>query len=404
MKKTLKFIIATSLVLAMTTMAAFAQSLTASAGTIKDDVDYSMDPRYFQRADFENFLVNGDYNSGLGNNLNVTFAKQINDFYLGTKYTGNFWGRVTSDSSTTPKTDNQYCYNAFDVLFGLKNVDLGIKATTEFKFDKKNENEKTNMYNIGFETGFGAKLSNFELKPLIKFTYKNTKAQAAINNVTTTNTFVGKVGADFVFNEKNGFNSILGIDYNLNLPIAETVSLGAVTNKKIGTVKSFDFNENSYEKVDTVNSLVISYRTNYTVNNKVELGGKAAIINQFNPYKKTDSNNNVTFDGDKFTYELNSNIALGMKYKVVPESFIINTGFGIDFPNVISTTKNNNSTKTKTTTTIFDNDWRTTIYTGFEWNILKNFTLDTSMNFCIQYTGEFTQMFNNLSVGLSYRK
>ena len=64
MKKTLKIIALISLLMSIISTSVFAQSsntFTATAGTMRTDVDNFMDVRYFNEVDFENLFSSVDF-------------------------------------------------------------------------------------------------------------------------------------------------------------------------------------------------------------------------------------------------------------------------------------------------------------------------------------------------------
>ena len=402
MKKTVKIVLAFSAMMTMT-MAAFAQnsnSFNATAGTIRNDVNYSMDPRYFQEADFNDFLTYLNVNidkkvtSHNGGYLDLGFEKKISDLTLGAYYYGDMWGNayghkyvktpgtVVSEEVTVETTTDQ-CKNDFGILagykiFGLK-LDFAIDANsskTVVTTTPKNESateEITKSSSTDFKFGgtFGASLdlSPFTLKPLASFGYNN-------NNKEGEKAFLMSLGSDFVFG-KGSAEHIAGILYSLSAGSKETSSV---------TVSH------------PVNSINLYYKAHFDLGSKAEIGARVNVINKFDSYKETSKNNNETIE-NKFTYDLISTAAIGVKLNAT-QDFAFNTGIDVILPNVHSVSYPDSSIKSYETTS--NCDFPTTIYAGCDLNIGKNWLLDASVDFKLGNVG--SSIFSALTLGVSYRK
>lgn len=161
MKKNYKFVAMLLMVLCVSTFV-FAQNSNTSAatmGTIKADADYYMDVNNYKKANIENMFLYTDLSNG---SVDLGFAKQFENFYLGTRYYGNLLLPVTdtnvtdnSDENTQPtystkdetdstiKTTTLNGYNYFAALFGLKGgVALRLNSSVSL-FGRKKSSEST---------------------------------------------------------------------------------------------------------------------------------------------------------------------------------------------------------------------------------------------------------------------
>ena len=390
MKKTAKFFLATALVMAVTSMAAFAQaSSRATAWTIRDDVDYATDYRYYKDANVNNYLLSTNISTY---GLNLGFGKQFEKNYLGISYDGNLWGSHTTesvkngDTKTTNHKEYDY-YNYFTIFGGFSNMSLGL----QFNFGGNKEEIKwnTGKYEKTINVNPVLLLSgNFKgekntAKPYINFGYKYNETENENDNTFKKyNGFNVLLGSDFV-STKDKLYSIFNVNYNFDMN--KNNKYNNITDKYTGADKYIN------------NTLALSYKVNYTLNDKIVIGGKFYAGNNFNFGKELDDDDTET--SSSFTYSLNPMLSAGLKYEISPSKFALLLGTRMQVSGVEVTTKETKTNTKETNTTIegFYSDF----HCGFNWNLTDKVVLD--LNSKLPTDGRSISDFT-IDIGLSYRK
>ena len=135
----LGFLVATSLPAIAQSQSNTAQS---TAGTITSDTDNFMDVQYFNTLDLTNFY--GTTNLSL-EQFQLGLAKKLGNIYLGTYYSGNFWGGLGSEKEENQIPDTtinsrwaENNYHNFGILFGFGTI--GVKLDTNLVFNSTQQN------------------------------------------------------------------------------------------------------------------------------------------------------------------------------------------------------------------------------------------------------------------------
>lgn len=394
MKKTGKIVLTLCLMMTMT-MAAFAQnsnSYNATAETIRNDIDFSLNPSYYMDAEFKDCLT---YFKIDGHNLDLDFSKVIGNLYLGTSYNGNLWGNASSvkndgikgvTATTYKEINKNKSENNFEILFGFMNlgarVDFSInpdttktKTTTvtekyngETTSDTKESKESSTTFSIGGTLGGSFDLGSVTLKPTAYFGGANMSS-----GNSNSGKFLMNLGSNVILGKKSVTHTF-GLLYKLDTGYA------------------------SENKKDIKNDVNLSYRASFDLGSKAKIGTLVTLDNSFNSVKITDKDGNVT--SNTFVYKLTSNAALGVKYNA-SKDFAVNVGMNMNLPNVESTTHPGSSFNIHDTKS--NCDFTSHLYTGCDWTLGNNWMLDMSLDFAFG-EGPNKNIFSTLKLGVSYRK
>lgn len=339
---------------------------------------------------------------GYEDELNVGFAKQFKDFYIGTSFVGQLDGLTSTttnndgDKTTTTKTDVKNDFTAA-ALFGFGN--MAFKATAAWNgadiTNTKNtdgdviKNEIFNL-NINLENGFVTKLDD---KPLEMSFFLgldssvNKTVNETVNSKTDNSTYTINVGSSalwtFDTKEKYTQEGLLHLYTSWAIP---------VDSEETGGVKTKDFGMYN-------NSVELTPEYRITLNPTERFSMKAGAALPFGFDFKGDFDYSE-IDGDKVYSSLRTEnvdvkiqpiISLGMIYQVLPEKVNFNMGINFATPSLTWATVTR-KTRTDVTSKSVDTKSTTTTYTydnytagvnfgsGFTVQLAKTVTFDCYWN------------------------
>ena len=409
MKKTLKIIALISLLISIISTSVFAQSsntFTATAGTMRTDVDNFMDVRYFNEVDFENLFSSVDFSL---NEFNLGFATNINKLYLGAYYSGDLFnsfeksenfgvdGKLNNFGKTTEFN------HEFDVLFGFSG--MGIKLTSIFAGTEdyltnhtKTEITKNLKTNIALTWGgLYVPIRDGYWRPYLSLGFLNLNnsknTTTLVSDVSLTESyekiggysnFMYNISSDFEFGSKYDFFSVFGFSY---IGLIDVAINGDVSSEII-SFKDGDQSKTVVTRKDASSVWQIFspyYRFEYQFSDSLRLGGSANIFLQSNIIdegKKITSVDGTTSEpvesGKSKETKFASNLSLGLNY-FVKSNFAINFGYKADFPIILGKTQENtDDSKVKGSSTI--SEFINTLSMGFAWYISENCIFDTSLD------------------------
>lgn len=351
----------------------------STVGLYYTDVDNFMSVTRWNTVKPETFFGHIGYED----ELNVGFAKQFKDFYIGTSFVGQLDGLTSTtinndgDKTTTTKTSVKNDFTAA-ALLGFGN--MAFKATAAWNnadiTNTKNvdgdviKNEIFNL-NINLENGFVTKLDDKPLE-MSFFLGLDSSVNKTVNETadskTDNSTYTINVGSSalwtFDTKEKYTQEGLLHLYTSWAIP-SYSQDIGGVKTKRFGIYN------NSVE-------LTPEYRITFNPTERLSMKAGAALPFGFDFKGEFDYSET---DGDKVYNSLRTEnvdvkiqpmISLGMIYQVLPEK--VNFNMGIEFATP-SLTWDTDIIKTRTDVTSKDVDATstTTIYTYDDYTAGVNF-------------------------------
>ncbi len=301
---------------------------------------------------------------GYEDELNVGFAKQFKDFYIGTSFVGQLDGLTSTtinndgDKTTTTKTSVENAFTAA-ALFGFGNMAFkataawnGADITNTKNVDGDVIKEENFNLNINLENGFVTKLDDKPLEMSFLLGLDSSvdkKVDETADSKTDLSTYTINVGSSalwtFDTKEKYTQEGLLHLYTSWAIP-SYSQDIGGVKSKGFGMYN---------------NSIALIPEYRITLNPTERLSMKAGATLPFTFDFEGDFDYSET-DGDKVynnlrtenvDVEIQPMISLGMIYQVLPEK--VNFNMGIEFATP-SLTWETVTTKTRTDVTSKDVD------------------------------------------------
>ena len=370
----------------------------STVGLYYTDVDNFMSVTRWNTVKPETFFGHIGYED----ELNVGFAKQFKDFYIGTSFVGQLDGLTSTttnndgDKTTTTETSVENAFTAA-ALFGFGN--MAFKATAAWNnadiTNTKNvdgdviKNEIFNL-NINLENGFVTKLDDKPLE-MSFFLGLDSSVNKTVNETadskTDNSTYTINVGSSalwtFDTKEKYAQEGLLHLYTSWAIP-SYSQDIGGVKSKRFGIYN------NSVE-------LTPEYRITFNPTERLSMKAGAALPFGFDfkgefDYSETDGDkvyNNLRTEN--VDVEIQPIISLGMIYQVLPEKVNFNMGINFATPSLTWATVTR-KTRTDVTSKSVDTKSTTTTYTydnytagvnfgsGFTVQLAKTVTFDCYWN------------------------
>lgn len=312
------------------------------------------------------------------NSYQLGFAKQFENFYWGTYFTGDF--------GTYSKTVNKTAASTSTEIFnGTDDDPAKTDDTTSFTF--------YNLFgkgNLGVRVGFKYANAGSTLEDNGVTSDSNDKTvwsiytRAGLQNVSLFNRDVKVYGfANFDFNPDNGTKTVtdsevtadnrnwdlyFGLGGTTVLSQTEkvvskyTASLGCTITNPVNK----DFNKASKTNISLT---PFEYRIIYSPTQKFSAGVRAQISSNIY-FGKADE------DTSTFGLSVTPNLYAGLQYDTL-KKVVFNTGFSFAIPKYELDTSDNSATNIKITTSSWNgSDGSITTWTGFQFNPIKNLSFD----------------------------
>ena len=394
--------IACAAVMALAGAGLWAQSNTnkTTAGVFTSDADKVVNIESWKNLEPKTFFGFLGYRNSA---LNLGFAKEFDNFYLGTVINGNLgWGFSTEETKNGDDKTYKSSQNAND--FNLTAL-VGLKAGA-FRFnyahdgnaesDKKTvtingdtetittTDEYTNAFDLRY--GWSVKAGRTPLTPYagLKLTFDTDSTETVV-----------KIDGKKQDSSTKTDNSTSHIAVVAGTGIDLSIQHGPTHKINVDTVWSGNF-RSPYE-VDSVKvsgggfnaNIIGKYKFVYDEVDNLQLGFTVTVpvsISTTNTTNKIDSDNNVV--NDKVEISTSPSLGLGLIWTVKPEKFSINAGTFIDLPEI---SFSNDTTKTKvlgTSSKESTTNWEGTsgngtaigLNTGFNWNLTPQLAFDCTYN------------------------
>lgn len=433
MKKNYKFVAMLLMVLCVSTFV-FAQSSNtnmATKGTIKADADYYMDVDNYKKANIENMFLYTNLSSSW---VNLGFAKQFENFYLGTWYIGDLLLPVTETNETdnsfeftqatssnktetdsTQKTTTLNGDNDFAVLFGLRGgVALRLNSSVKLSGTKESsESTEITKYTSedysstttteitsednqvsGSYTSFGAEfggmsfdVSKVTLKPNASITYYLYSNESDSSTTKTTDISKLKVSADQYLTE----NSVTTVtnENTSKTPNGLVFTLGTLAEwgNKSGLFSTASLNFTSDSQVGGNGVISESTHTedyDYNVETKNSYDTKTNTTTIREGYK----NSSISISGSyRFEYAASEKLTLGALFN--PSVYMITYCAGYEYDKMLSYTDSRLS-----------DDQKATVKTQMDKQNeeAKEEALKDPLS-----TAKSTYIYNNFAIGMKYQ-
>lgn len=343
----------------------------STVGLYYTDVDNFMSVTRWNTVKPETFFGHIGYED----ELNVGFAKQFKDFYIGTSFVGQLDGLTSTttnndgDKTTTTETNVANDFTAA-ALFGFGNMAFkataawnGADITNTKNVDGDVKKEEIFNLNINLENGFITKLDDkpLEMSFLLGLDSSvNKTVDETADSKTDLSTYTINVGSSalwtFDTKEKYTQEGLLHLYTSWAIP-SYSQDIGGVKSKGFGMYN---------------NSIALIPEYRITLNPTERLSMKAGATLPFTFDFEGDFDYSE-IDGDKVysslrtenvNVEIKPMISLGMIYQVLPEKVNFNMGINFETP---SLTWDTVTTKTRTDTTSKDVD-ATSTSTEYKYN------------------------------------
>ena len=370
----------------------------STVGLYYTDVDNFMSVTRWNTVKPETFFGHIGYED----ELNVGFAKQFKDFYIGTSFVGQLDGLTSTttnndgDKTTTTETSVENAFTAA-ALFGFGNMAFkataawnGADITNTKNVDGDVIKEENFNLNINLENGFVTKLDDkpLEMSFLLGLDSSVDKTvDETADSKTDLSTYTINVGSSalwtFDTKEKYTQEGLLHLYTSWAIP-SYSQDIGGVKSKGFGMYN---------------NSIALIPEYRITLNPTERLSMKAGATLPFTFDFEGDFDYSET-DGDKIYNNLRTEnvdveiqpiISLGMIYQVLPEKVNFNMGINFATPSLTWATVTR-KTRTDVTSKSVDTKSTTTTYTydnytagvnfgsGFTVQLAKTVTFDCYWN------------------------
>ena len=362
---------------AFTVSAQSSNTSTATESIFKTDVDYFMDVNNWNKVKPENgFGYFGlEYSS-----YYLGFAKQFDNIYLGSYFSGDFGNyektvTKTSDNTTVDikegntESTSFYYYN----LIGTGN--LGIKLGFHYYNYNSNETDDgtTKEYS---DNAVWSIYSRFGSTSTIQLGKLNVLPYAAVNFYFNDNYETKKKTGDVIKDPRDwqlyglvGGSAILSSDEVKETSISSSLSF-ALTNPVNKDEKE---NADGYESNKFEFTLPVEYKVVLKPTEKLSLGARTRLTTSFD-FGKVNKDNSYT------NLELDPAIYVGLQYDTL-KKFVFNTGASFAVPSFTYGTTSNSDTDKKTSTAKWDgNDASIGTWTGFQFNPINGLSFDCIWN------------------------
>ena len=370
----------------------------STVGLYYTDVDNFMSVTRWNTVKPETFFGHIGYED----ELNVGFAKQFKDFYIGTSFVGQLDGLTSTttnndgDKTTTTETSVENAFTAA-ALFGFGNMAFkataawnGADITNTKNVDGDVIKEENFNLNINLENGFVTKLDDKPLE-MSFFLGLDSSVDKTVDETadlkTDLSTYTINVGSSalwtFDTKEKYTQEGLLHLYTSWAIP-SYSQDIGGVKSKGFGMYN---------------NSIALIPEYRITLNPTERLSMKAGATLPFTFDFEGDFDYSET-DGDKIYNNLRTEnvdveiqpiISLGMIYQVLPEKVNFNMGINFATPSLTWATVTR-KTRTDVTSKSVDTKSTTTTYTydnytagvnfgsGFTVQLAKTVTFDCYWN------------------------
>lgn len=370
----------------------------STVGLYYTDVDNFMSVTRWNTVKPETFFGHIGYED----ELNVGFAKQFKDFYIGTSFVGQLDGLISTttnndgDKTTTTETSVENAFTAA-ALFGFGNMAFkataawnGADITNTKNVDGDVIKEENFNLNINLENGFVTKLDDKPLEMSFLLGLDSSvdkKVDETADSKTDLSTYTINVGSSalwtFDTKEKYTQEGLLHLYTSWAIP-SYSQDIGGVKSKGFGMYN---------------NSIALIPEYRITLNPTERLSMKAGATLPFTFDFEGDFDYSET-DGDKVYSSLRTEnvdvkiqpiISLGMIYQVLPEKVNFNMGINFATPSLTWATVTR-KTRTDLTSKSVDTKSTTTTYTydnytagvnfgsGFTVQLAKTVTFDCYWN------------------------
>lgn len=370
----------------------------STVGLYYTDVDNFMSVTRWNTVKPETFFGHIGYED----ELNVGFAKQFKDFYIGTSFVGQLDGLTSTttnndgDKTTTTETSVENAFTAA-ALFGFgnmafkANVDWGSAAITNSKDTDGNVTKTDDFYlNVNLENGIVTKLDDkpLELSFLLGL---DSVVNKTVNELAETkednSTYTINVGSSalWTFDTKENY-----VQEGL-LHLYTSWAIPSVVQENAGMkVKYFGQYNNQI-------ALMPEYRITFNPTERLSMKFGALLPFTFAfkgdaDYAEMDGNKSYNTARNETVYvDITPAISLGMVYQVLPKKVNFNMGINFNTPSLSwntdiiktrtdATSKDVDATSTTTTYTYDDYSAGVNFGSGFTVQLAKTVTFDCYWN------------------------